>query len=552
MKKIYVDKSDSVASVVERVLEASDENIILYIPRFTKLATSPNFKLLKREIHASGKSVEVESVDDEVIELAKGVGFHASNPFFQKNRRPMSDIVSPHEDHKIEKHRTRHANMGKKIHIKKEEFDATTEEEEEVEKEIIEDQQEEAAEAEEFGVEEFHHQDHNHHPKLTGKNRLKLGAALAILGIVIAGAVVILPSAKVAVSMEKINGDFKGTLLSSASIKDPYLLNGQIKAGGIVLEKSKNVANSYPATGSKNVSQKASGKVTIYNAYSSSPQPLVASTRFQSADGKIFRILERITVPGAKIVDNKIVPSSIEVKIYADQPGSEYNVPGGRFTVPGFSGSPKFEGFYAESSEGMSGGFVGLAKVPTDSDILKARDANKKMLEDALNLEAALGIPKEIKILEKAGRFAVTKEEVEGIADSAGNFTVTTHGSKKIFGFNESDISEAIRIDLMSDIKKATEEEDVDLILKEFQITYGEPRIDFGSREMTVAIDLKSTWTRGFDKESFEEKILGKKEADLAPVLRAFPGVKSVGVKLWPFWVMTIPNNANKVAIDVE
>lgn len=542
MKKIYVDKSDNVASVVERILETPEEAIVLYIPRFTKLATPPNFKLLKREIHASGKNVEIESVDDEVLELAKGAGLHASNPFFRKNLRPMSDIVSPHEDRKIERRKSLHAGGAKKVHVKEEEAD----------EDIREEQREEAAEAESADVEEFHHQSHNHHPKPAGKNHLKLGAALAILGIVIAGAIVILPSAKIAVSMEKINGDFKGTLLSSASIKDPYLLNGQIKAGGIVLEKSKNVMNSFPATGSKNVSQKASGKVKIYNAYSSSPQPLVASTRFQSADGKIFRILERITVPGAKIVDNKIVPSSIEVKIYADKPGAEYNVPPGRFTVPGFSGSPKFEGFYAESAEGMSGGFVGLAKVPTDSDILKARDANKKILEDALNLEAALGIPKEIKILEKAGRFVVVKEEVEGIADSAGNFTVTTHGSKKIFGFNESDILEAIRTDLISDIKKAEAAENADLVLKEFQFTYGEPRIDFGLREMAVAIDLKSTWTRSFDKESFEEKILGKKEADIASVLRAFPGVKSVGVRLWPFWVMRIPNNANKVAIDVE
>ncbi len=557
MKKIYIDKSDSVASVVERILATQETEIVLYIPRFTKLASSANFKLLKREIHASGKNVEIESVDDEVLELAKALGIHASNPFFRKNRRPMSDILSPGENPKLEHHK-----IGRKVAIQEEDQEFTKYEEKKVEEEIQEEQSEEMEEAEVAGVEEYHHRGHDHHPKAAFFKRLQPGnqfkalAALGILGLLIAGAMIILPSAKIKVALEKINWDFNGSLVASAAIKDPYLAGGQVKVGGIVLEKTKNITTSFPATGTESVSRKASGKITIYNAYSSSPQPLIKDTRFQSPDGKIFRIAQGILVPGAKIVDNKIVPSTVQVTVYADKPGAEYNIEPTRFRIPGLQGSPKYEGFYAESSESMSGGFVGVAKVPTESDIIKAKDKNRKTLEDVLNAEASLSIPSDIKIIDKAGRFIVLKEDVNKITDDAGEFKVTTFGSKKLFGFKEVDVLGALETELVNEVKlqsrKDGEDEEVKLDLGEHSITYAEPRIDFDKREMSVVIKFHSIWTRAFDKDSFKTAVMGKRESELGPVIKSFVGVKSVTVNLWPFWVGKIPTNPNKVSIDVE
>lgn len=557
MKKIYIDKSDSVASVVERILATSENEIVLYIPRFTKLASSANFKLLKREIHASGKSVEIESVDDEVLELAKALGINASNPFFRKNRRPMSDILSPGENPKLEHHK-----IGHKVSIKEEDTAFTKYEEKEIEEDIQEEQSEEMEKAEVAGVEEYHHRSHNHHPKaaffakLKPVNKIKSLAILGIVGLLIAGAMIILPTAKVKATLEKINWDFNGSLVASASIKDPYLANGQVKVGGIVLEKNKNITNSYPATGTETVSRKASGRLAVYNAYSSAPQALVRDTRFSSPDGKIFRIAQGIVVPGAKIVDNKIVPSSIEVTVYADKPGAEYNIMPTRFRIPGFQGSPKYDGFYAESFAPISGGFVGVAKVPTEGDMLKAKEKNRKILEDILNAEASLSIPADIKIIDKAGRFVVLREEINKVTDDSGEFKVTTYGSKKLFGFKEADVLKALEVEIVNEVKLQARtsgaESEVELDLKEHSITYAEPRIDFDKKEMTVVVQFHSVWTRKFDKEAFKAAVLGKRESELGPVVKSFPGVKSVTVNLWPFWVSKIPANPKKVSIDVE
>ena len=44
------------------------------------------------------------------------------------------------------------------------------------------------------------------------------------------------------------------------------------------------------ATGITSGGQKASGKITVYNNYGSAPQKLIANTRFQTSDGKVYRI----------------------------------------------------------------------------------------------------------------------------------------------------------------------------------------------------------------------------------------------------------------------
>src|SRR6185369_16142505 len=66
-----------------------------------------------------------------------------------------------------------------------------------------------------------------------------------------------------------------------------------------IIEKEQAVTLTMDASGmSQGSAQKARGNVTIYNEFSAEPQSLVATTRFESTDGKIFRLIEGVTVPG--------------------------------------------------------------------------------------------------------------------------------------------------------------------------------------------------------------------------------------------------------------
>ena len=93
--KLYVNRSDRAASVISKVIKSASKEIVLYIPRSAEFSSSRNnFLLLKREADAAGKSVSVESVDDDVLELAMTAGLIAMNPFLGRKKMTVSDIVA--------------------------------------------------------------------------------------------------------------------------------------------------------------------------------------------------------------------------------------------------------------------------------------------------------------------------------------------------------------------------------------------------------------------------------------------------------------------------
>ena len=200
--------------------------------------------------------------------------------------------------------------------------------------------------------------------------------------IIIAGgayaALEILPKAEIKITAKKTAWNFNNSVSASKNSGDIDLANKQIPAN-FFLEK-KNVSLLYPATGKKNVEKKSRGEITIYNAYSSQSQSLVANTRFESPDGKIFRIENKITVPGAKVENGKIIPAGIKMNVVADKVGAEYNIGPAKFTIPGFKGAPKYDGFYARSESQMAGGFVGELVYPTDDEIKTAKEKTESAL----------------------------------------------------------------------------------------------------------------------------------------------------------------------------
>jgi len=71
LEKISVTKRDEAAEVVEKIIDSTADEIILSVPRFSKLTDSlSNFHLIMREAELLHKKVIIESVDDKAIELA--------------------------------------------------------------------------------------------------------------------------------------------------------------------------------------------------------------------------------------------------------------------------------------------------------------------------------------------------------------------------------------------------------------------------------------------------------------------------------------------------
>jgi len=297
------------------------------------------------------------------------------------------------------------------------------------------------------------------------------------------------------------------------------------------------------------VEDKAAGKITIYNAYSSDPQRLVATTRFAAPDGKIFRLVKEITVPAAKIVEGKIIPSTIEAAVIADQAGPKYNIePVSHFSIPGFQGSAKYQGFYAESKEPMTGGFIGERAYPTDEDIKKAKEKATQDLRASVESFLLLQIPPEFKVIEGGKQFNLLKQEVNNKVDEKNNFTVFSEGELLSIAFRESDLKNLIE----EMAKVSLEAKEANLKIKTYKLEYGVGRADFKQGQISFAVNFQGVFEEPFDIESFRQAAINKSETNLKALISSFSNIQKATISFWPFWVKRAPDNIGRIKVEVE
>lgn len=420
----------------------------------------------------------------------------------------------------------------------------------EIEKKIEREMEKVEKKVEEFEKEEEKRFRKDEEIKIKTKKRLSLRgyllvtAALVLLGLATYSAIEFLPKAKIKIVTIKEEWSYINSIIAAKDATEGNLSQKQIPAE--IFSLKKNFTFSFPATGKKQVERKASGKIIIYNAYSSDLQTLVANTRFLTPDNKIFRLNEKTVVPGAKIIEGKIVPSNIEVVVTSDRPGPEYNIgPVSRFTIPGFQGSEKYQKFYAESKEPMKGGFIGEQAFPTDEDVKKGKEKAEKELKDYIDSFLSLQISPEFKVIDGSKQFIILKEEVNKEVDEKGNFTIFAEAKSSMIVFRESDLKnlmeQAGRADLGADFK-----------IKEYKLEYGVGRADFKQGRISFAIDFKGVFEQPFNPESFKQEAVKRNEKELKNLISSFPNIEKVVVSFWPFWVKKVPDNPQRVKIEVE
>lgn len=91
-------------------------------------------------------------------------------------------------------------------------------------------------------------------------------------------------------------------------------------------------------------SNRARGFITIFSNWNSA-QKLIATTRFISTGGLIFRIDEDVSVPAL---------GQITVSVTADAVGSKYKIGPSVFSIPGFAGTDRYTAIWGESYQSMT------------------------------------------------------------------------------------------------------------------------------------------------------------------------------------------------------
>lgn len=525
--KINVGKNDEATLVAEKIIDTGASAIVLNVPRFAKISESPaNFKLLKREAEALNKKLLIESVDDKVIALCKQIGLESVNPFFEApDNRRLSDIV-------LSKNK-KSARLAPKGMAKNKEQSHPA-------KEKI--SEEEGPAIINFNESQTVESDR----KLKKTNRRKpiyLTASALTITILIYLALFVLPRAEIKLKSARLDWSFNNTALADKNLTVSDFPSNKIP--GQLFSYQKNIQLSFPATARRKVEQKATGKIIVFNGYSSSPQILVAATRFAAPDGMIFRLTDKLIIPGAKISDGKIQPSSVVARVIADQAGSAYNVgPIAKLTIPGFAGTPKFSAFYAELKDPLQGGFIGDVAAPTETDLKNAKDTAAKTLESSLKTLMLAQLPGELKLIDGASQFRIVKQTIDAIIDASGKFSVFTEGALAFMAFKESDL-----LDLLSE--KISKDKGSDFEIKSHALSYGQSKFNPTNGQLSITVNYQGILAKKIDGETLKNKLSGKSEFEIKALLFSVSGLESAQVSLWPFWVRRVPN-AGKIKLTVD
>jgi len=384
------------------------------------------------------------------------------------------------------------------------------------------------------------------------KFKILLGIFFSLVAFYYLG-FVLLAKAEVNITTKKMEMPFSGTVLVDRNVFATSF-NQAVIPGNLFVFKA-DETQEFSSTGQGKDERKAKGIITIYNNYSTSPQILVATTRFETPDNKIFRLDSRIVIPGASTKNGKLIPSTIDVKVTADKPGPEYNIeacnlPDCKFTIPGFEGTSKFKGFYGISTKAMTGGTAGSVPLITSDDLKNAEEVILQKVMDSIEQDLQNKIPKELKVLPEAkSGIKITNVDSDAkTGDYREKFTVTAEGEVSIIAFNENDVIEYIQAIQNQDQDK---DENYEYCQKP-ELEYSEFKADFNKGTLRMLINAKQTVCHKLSSDEIKKTIIGKNRKELDEIFENNPGIKEVEVKLWPLWIRKVPNSLKKINVFID
>jgi len=294
-----------------------------------------------------------------------------------------------------------------------------------------------------------------------------------------------------------------------------------------------------PATGTKRVSRTAHGTVTITSTYTAS-QRLIANTRLQAADGKIYRLASSVDLPAE---------GSVTATINAESPGESYNRSGSTtFKLPGFQGDPRYDKFSAKTQGSITGGFVGDEPAVAEADLEAARAKLKAELDNGTQRLLAQNIPATSVAI--PGSLAMVYGEIVQAASSDKKTATLSQSATATGGtVNVRDFASALAAKLVGDYGG----EAIDFKAEAMPAMQVDPGADAEDDQITLYVTGETTLVWQFDPNALKEAMLGKDKTQFQSIVESFaPAIVSATATVKPFWVKTFPADAEKIEIEVD
>jgi hypothetical protein len=300
-------------------------------------------------------------------------------------------------------------------------------------------------------------------------------------------------------------------------------------------------------SGTTATQMKASGSITVYNAYSASSIKLIADTRFQTPTGLIFRVPAAIVIPG-KV---GTTAGHVTVTVVADQAGPQYNIgPTSRFTVPGLQSIPsEYAGVYGQSSGSMTGGFSGNQEGVADS----VRQGAVADIRARLSKDVAQYVQ---------SQNSATMTALVGLAQ----ITYTDLPDKDSASSTQVQIGESAQVTVpvfpASDFA-STVAQTVAITTDNASVTlqggngYGAQSTNatppsLGTDPIDFSLVGSATFIWSIDTGALTQALAGRDQSVFQTIIGGFPGIEAAKARIEPFWKSSFPTDPSKIKVIVQ
>ncbi|OHA19791.1 MAG: hypothetical protein A2836_02560 [Candidatus Taylorbacteria bacterium RIFCSPHIGHO2_01_FULL_45_63] len=314
------------------------------------------------------------------------------------------------------------------------------------------------------------------------------------------------------------------------------------------VSQTKKLSETVPATGEERLEVKASGKIVIFNNFSSATQRLIKNTRFETPTGQIYRIDQSLTIPGTHVENGKMIPGSVEATIYADSPGPEYNTGLTDFTIPGFKGDKaRYEGFYGRSRTPMTGGFVGMVKKVSPEVLSATRQKLQAALAADILKEAKANLPDSVVIFDSAIINDFKELPKETVSDSV--VRITEMASSTVIFFDKNKLAKYLASKTISTFDgNPVSITNIQTII--FNLKTSKEAFIVNSSAIDFSIKGLANFVWSFDKAKLAGDLAGQTKKDIVSVIAKYPSIEKTEAVIRPFWKKSFPTDVNKIEIE--
>ncbi|OGG62731.1 hypothetical protein A3C87_01345 [Candidatus Kaiserbacteria bacterium RIFCSPHIGHO2_02_FULL_49_34] len=300
------------------------------------------------------------------------------------------------------------------------------------------------------------------------------------------------------------------------------------------------------ANGITDLSQSASGNITIYNEYSKEPFALTKNTRFES-EGMIFRIQESAVVPGYKTDDDgSVVPGKVTAKVFADTAGEAGNIVPTQFTIPGLkSEAEQYAKLYARSDEAFTGGFVGRRAVVDEEARKEVRERVDVMLAERLTSSLSEQAVAD-QVMYAAGAVITYTDEIE-TGTSETEATLVVRGTIKAPIFSARDLAKAVLLAQGERLEGAFVITDPNALT----FAYTEDVTSLAPNA-PIAFTLAGTsrFVAQLPTSDIASALAGIDVDDLQTITAQYPGADRITYRMTPAWRSSFPTDPNRITIE--